>query len=317
MSSSRTRWAAIGAAVAVTLGAGGVGLVNAQVDSGERSVLIPIEPCRLLDTRADSKVGDATTLQPDAAIDLQARGEQGNCDLPEDLSGLSLNVTAAEASEATNLRIYPTPDDDSVPTAASLNPFPGLPREFNTVVTGVSEDGEFSVYNRFGTVELVIDVVGYYVDHNHDDRYYTEEEVDQAIADSTSTVYESSTGTTGVTTATTILPATIEAPADGTVIGEAVVTVDPGVGAAAIECSLSTDAAIDADTAQSADPANIGTLAAMRSFDVTAGDSLTVNLVCEADVASDFTNPQLMLQFVPNPPATTTTTTTTTTTLAP
>ena len=46
----------------------------------------------------------------------------------------------------------------------------------------------------------------------------------------------------------------------------------------------------------------------MRSFTVAAEDSLTVNLVCEADAATDFTNPQLMLQFVPDPPPTTTTT---------
>jgi hypothetical protein len=33
-----------------------------------------------------------------------------------------------------------------------------------------------------GTTDLLIDVVGYYTNHNHDDRYYTETEVDTALA---------------------------------------------------------------------------------------------------------------------------------------
>ena len=33
-----------------------------------------------------------------------------------------------------------------------------------------------------GTTDLLIDVVGYYANHNHDDRYYTENETDTALA---------------------------------------------------------------------------------------------------------------------------------------
>jgi len=35
MSMIRTRWAAIGASVAITLGGGGVGLVGAELESGD------------------------------------------------------------------------------------------------------------------------------------------------------------------------------------------------------------------------------------------------------------------------------------------
>ena len=51
LASVRSRWAAIGAACAVALGAGGFGVVNAVVSSGERSVFVPVNPIRVLDTR--------------------------------------------------------------------------------------------------------------------------------------------------------------------------------------------------------------------------------------------------------------------------
>ena len=48
----------------------------------------------------------------------------------------------------------------------------------NAVTTGLSADGKFDIANGIGTVDVVVDVVGYYTDHNHDDRYYTEAEID-------------------------------------------------------------------------------------------------------------------------------------------
>ena len=58
----RVRWAAIGAAVAVSLGAGGIGIVNATISSGSKAVYVPIEPCRLADTRTGAdNVGSRST----------------------------------------------------------------------------------------------------------------------------------------------------------------------------------------------------------------------------------------------------------------
>ena len=42
----RTRWAAIGAAVAISIGGGGIAITQAAVSSGPRSVFVPIAPCR-------------------------------------------------------------------------------------------------------------------------------------------------------------------------------------------------------------------------------------------------------------------------------
>ncbi|MBI5088415.1 MAG: hypothetical protein HZB15_06010, partial [Actinobacteria bacterium] len=44
--------------------------------------------------------------------------------------------------------------------------------------TRLSAGGQFSVFNLAGTVDVIIDVNGYYVDHDHDDRYYTKQQSD-------------------------------------------------------------------------------------------------------------------------------------------
>jgi len=52
----RSRWAAIGAAVAVTLGGGGLIGVSATNGAGQSSYS-PVTPVRILDTRGEGKVG--------------------------------------------------------------------------------------------------------------------------------------------------------------------------------------------------------------------------------------------------------------------
>ena len=60
MSGVRTRWAAIGAAIAVTLGGGAFGVVRAVVSSGDRTAYFPITPTRVLDTRSSTEVTNST-----------------------------------------------------------------------------------------------------------------------------------------------------------------------------------------------------------------------------------------------------------------
>jgi len=178
MSLIRTRWAAIGAAVAITLGAGGVGLVSATVSSGVRTVFVPIEPCRIMDTRAEFQVGPRDTpIGPGQTHTVSAHGTNGDCSIPDDATALALNVTAVGASAPTFLTIW---GDGSRPTASSLNPTPGQPPAPNAVTTDLTDAaGQFNVYNLQGSVDVLADVGGYYVDHDHDDRYYTQAEIDQ------------------------------------------------------------------------------------------------------------------------------------------
>lgn len=191
----RTRWAAIGAAVAVSVGGGGIGLVHATIDSGDKPVLVNIEPCRLADTRPDSQVGPRNTpLGADETYDLDGHGVVGNCTIPNGAVALSMNVTAVNASQNTNLRFFPA--GAAVPTAANLNPAPNQPPAPNAVTTGLNGAGQFSAFNKFGTVDVIIDVNGYYEDHNHDDRYVQLDQMLWAVVDVDGTLVRSSDGVT-------------------------------------------------------------------------------------------------------------------------
>ncbi|MEO1057165.1 MAG: hypothetical protein AAFY28_09655 [Actinomycetota bacterium] len=118
----RTRWAAIGAAIAVTLGGGSLALVDAAKSSGDRPVTVFLDdPCRLRDTRPSDGIGGRTTpLGPAEEYTVQGTGPSGDCDVPGDAVGLVTNVTAVEATQQTNLRFYPT--GGSVPLVSNLNP---------------------------------------------------------------------------------------------------------------------------------------------------------------------------------------------------
>lgn len=164
----RTRWAAIGAAVAVTLGAGGIGLISAApLTTGERPVLVPIN-CRLADTRpAPDTVGTRNTpIGAAETVTFNAHGTNGNCTIPADATALSLNVTALSVTAPlTFLTLWNA--DESQPVTSSLNPAAGQPPTPNAVTVDLSPTGQFKLFNALGTLNVIIDVTGYYHDHQH------------------------------------------------------------------------------------------------------------------------------------------------------
>jgi hypothetical protein len=182
MSQIRTRWAAVGAAVAVTLGAGGIGLVDAAKEDGARPVYTAITTCRILDTRPLHMIGVKTdAFEPEETLTVPVWGDNGECTgIPDDVVSVQLNVTAVDATELTHFTFWP--DGDEVPNGSSLNPTAGEPPAPNAVTVDLSDTGSFNVFNFRGNPHLIIDLVGIYQDHTHDDRYYTEDEVD-AVTD--------------------------------------------------------------------------------------------------------------------------------------
>lgn len=165
----RTRWAAIGAAIAVTLGGGGLMIADAAADS-DPSLFRSIEPCRLADFRPETNVGDKVSpIGPGEVHTITATGPSGDCDLPTSATAIVANVTAVGATAPTNVRLYPAGAE--VPTTSNLNPVPGQPPTPNAVTVGLNSSGQFSIRNAFGSVDLIVDLVGYYELPSFDDRY--------------------------------------------------------------------------------------------------------------------------------------------------
>ncbi|MFZ9442786.1 MAG: hypothetical protein ACO276_02545, partial [Ilumatobacteraceae bacterium] len=192
LASLRTRWAAIGAACAVALGAGGFGVVNAVVTSGSKGTYVPVTPTRVLDTRNTEEISGTTHR-------LVIEGILGLPDgttrqvVPTDATAVSINLTVTNGRK-NNGYGYVTAFDcltasDPVPDASAIN-FENRIDIANALNLATSSNGSICLY-VYGTADLIVDVNGYYIDHNHDDRYYTEAETNTVIDN---TLYFGTTG---------------------------------------------------------------------------------------------------------------------------
>jgi len=186
----RTRWAAIGAACAVTLGGGTFGVVRAVQTSGERATYVPVSPARILDTRTDVGAVDIVDATP---VLLTVTGNVPTTKgprtiVPAGASGVVVNITAVNPSVNGFVSLRPG-DTTGEPDVSTLNVTAGgiFPNGATiTLPTSGGSAGQVQIWfegdGTGGRTDMLVDVVGYYTDHNHDDRYYTETEVNTALA---------------------------------------------------------------------------------------------------------------------------------------
>ena len=159
----RSRWAAVGAAVAVTLG-GGTVLHYAAAAPGDvvATSFVPISPTRILDTRpapqtVGSFVGPLTSGQTHT---FQVTGVAG---VPANASAVVMNVTVDATTLSSFLTVFPA--GATRPTASNLNwkPSTTIP---NLVTVKIGAGGQVSVFNLTGNAHVIADVAGYYVPGN-------------------------------------------------------------------------------------------------------------------------------------------------------
>ncbi len=115
-----------------------------------------LNPTRLLDTR-DGTGADQAPVGAEETIDIKVTGEGGVPSVGVD--AVVLNVTATQATEPTFVTAWPTGAEQ--PFTSNLNPVPGIDLP-NLVIVQVGSSGEVSLYNEYGQVELVADVMGYF-----------------------------------------------------------------------------------------------------------------------------------------------------------
>lgn len=123
------------------------------------SIYVPIANERVLDSRAASRIGPLTRWGPDETKVLPIGGVDP---IPADATAVVLNVTGVDATSNTNLRLFPP--TAVVPTISNLNLLGGGPPRPNAVVVGLGVGGDVAIYNFAGSVDVVVDVVGYYIE---------------------------------------------------------------------------------------------------------------------------------------------------------
>jgi hypothetical protein len=125
--------------------------------SGPAGLYNPLVPARLLDTR--SGLGGATTVGAGRTVSLQVTG-RGN--VPSTgVSAVILNVTATNPTASSYVTAWP--DDAARPLASNVNFLAGQTVP-NRVVVKVGTGGKVDLYNFSGTVDLVVDVSGWFTD---------------------------------------------------------------------------------------------------------------------------------------------------------
>ncbi len=117
-----------------------------------------LTPTRILDSRpAGPRVGPYTTpWGAGTARDVTVTGLAG---VPTDATAVVLNATVTNASTTSHLTVWPAGTEK--PIASNLNWSPGW-TVANAATVKVGGGGKVSVYNAQGSVDVVLDVVGYY-----------------------------------------------------------------------------------------------------------------------------------------------------------
>lgn len=116
-----------------------------------------VTPCRIVDTRTAAGPYGGPAL---AAGTTRAFTIAGLCGVPTDASAVALNVTATNATAPGSLTLYP--GTGAVPGTSTVSFAAGRTRANNAVIGLVG--GVLSVHDgqASGTVDLVVDVSGYF-----------------------------------------------------------------------------------------------------------------------------------------------------------
>lgn len=123
-----------------------------------------VTPVRLLDTR--SGVGAPKgAVGPAGSVRLRVTGLAG---VPFGAKAVALNVTAVGATANGFVTVHPA--GGTRPEASSLNTTKGLVTP-NLVVVKIGSTGEVDLYNSSGSVHLLADLAGYYIDTTSAPKY--------------------------------------------------------------------------------------------------------------------------------------------------
>ena len=132
-----------------------------QTTAGTAGLFRPLTPARLMDTRTGH--GGSGRLQAGQTVNLQVAGVG---EVPgTGLSAVVLNVTAVSPTANGYVSVLPGgPALSQPPATSSVNFSPGQTIPNRVVVPVSAADRQISIYNHAGSVDVVVDVSGWYTD---------------------------------------------------------------------------------------------------------------------------------------------------------
>lgn len=126
--------------------------------TGGATRLYTITPCRLVDTRNPDGPFGGPALAAGAVRSFSVSG--GGCPIPADAAAVSLNITVADPTAPGTLTFFP--GTGVVPGTNTISFVPGKNRANNVTMGVVGGVLSVSDFQASGTVNLIIDVNGYY-----------------------------------------------------------------------------------------------------------------------------------------------------------
>lgn len=126
----------------------------APYSPGQAKVFVPATPARVADTRGGNRLGT------NGVLNVKTTTVNG-----ETPGAAVINLTAINGTANSFLTVYP--NGMGLPNAMNLSYSPGQVA-FNEVTTKLGADGSFNIYNFTGATDIIVDVVGYYVNETTD-----------------------------------------------------------------------------------------------------------------------------------------------------
>ena len=264
-----------------------------------RATYHPINPTRIADTRSGTGVplarlgaGQSLTITvPGSAPGVPATG----------VAAAVVNVTAINPTVPTYLSVFPTGAAGAT-SSSSLNAVPGTPTP-NLVTVKTGSAGRISIYNHGGTVDVAVDLAG----------YYARDSADLYTALNPSRVLDTRSGTGGVAVAKVGPGATVTLHVEGTAgvpaSGVDAVTLNVTAVGATAPTHISVYPAGYAGGAGSSN-LNVGPAAAVANMVLTkvsaGGDVTFLNASGSVDLVADvqgYYSAGTGLSLAPVPPA--------------
>lgn len=163
----RVRGIGVAAAAVAALGVAVTSPWQASASEANGSAIgagfVSIVPCRAFDTRpAPDTVGvrDTPLGSKEEHVVKLAGVPAGRCDVPADATAVVINLTVTGATAATYVSVYPAGVTN--PGTSAVNVLPGQAPTPNALVADLSADGAITLFNAFGTVNVIGDVLGYF-----------------------------------------------------------------------------------------------------------------------------------------------------------